>query len=652
MTLQDIYIYPDMIDAKEVIIMRRAAEELKEAAQTILGISVTVHHIIGNVPYKSEKGVHLGIHKTFKKEDAYQLSELEGGIQINGSDGRGLIYGVFHLIRLLQLNKSLLNIDVHQEPDNPLRMLNHWDNMDGSIERGYSGDSFFFEDHKIIINDRTHMYARFLASMGINGTVINNVNVKNSATELITEKYYEELQSLMTIFDEYGIKLYLSLNYAAPMELSLIDTADPLDPQVISWWEKKIQEVYDHLPNLGGFVVKADSEGRVGPFDYGRNQAEGANMLGAAIKPYGGLIIWRCFVYNCQQDWRDRVTDRAKAGYDYFAPLDGLFGDNVILQIKNGPMDFPVREPVSPLFGGMKNTNQILEVQIAQEYTGQQRHVCYLIPMFKEILEFQTYGSFGQSRVSDVVSGRTYRKSTCGMATVCNTGNDINWTGHDLAGVNTYGFGRLSYDTSLTAEDIAKEWIQMTYGSDERIEKVLLEMLMQSRSIYEKYTSPLGVGWMVQPNHHYNPSVDGYEYSRWGTYHRADHLGIGVDRTLKGTGFTGQYNEPNASMYESLDTCPEELLLFFHHVAYTYRLSSGKTVIQHIYDTHFQGVEEVKDMIDSFKTLNGFLEETVYQRILSRLLEQQESATEWCDQINSYFKRKSGIEDEKNRIIY
>jgi alpha-glucuronidase len=272
--------------------------------------------------------------------------------------------------------------------------------------------------------------------------------------------------------------------------------------------------------------------------------------------------------------------------------------------------------------------------------------------MFKEILEFQTYGSFGQSRVSDVVSGRTYRKSTCGMATVCNTGNDINWTGHDLAGVNTYGFGRLSYDTSLTAEDIAKEWIQMTYGSDERVEKVLLEMLMQSRSIYEKYTSPLGVGWMVQPNHHYNPSVDGYEYSRWGTYHRADHLGIGVDRTLKGTGFTGQYNEPNASMYESLDTCPEELLLFFHHVAYTYRLSSGKTVIQHIYDTHFQGVEEVKDMIDSFKTLNGFLEETVYQRILSRLLEQQESATEWCDQINSYFKRKSGIEDEKNRIIY
>ncbi|NMB44190.1 MAG: alpha-glucuronidase, partial [Clostridiales bacterium] len=487
---------------------------------------------------------------------------------------------------------------------------------------------------------------------GINATAINNVNVKDRATQLISERYYDSLKELSEIFADYGVKLYLSLNFAATMELGDLDTADPLEPRVIAWWEEKMKEVYKHLPNLGGFVVKADSEGRPGPFTYNRNQAKGANMLARAIKPYGGIIIWRCFVYNCQQDWRDRVTDRAKAAYDYFAPLDGEFLDNVVLQIKNGPMDFQVREPITPLLGKLEKTNQILEVQIAQEYTGQQRHVCYLIPMFKEILEFKTYCNSNKDTVADIVGGRAYGHIKCGIAAVCNTGDDVNWTGHDLAGVNLYGFGRLSYNTSLSAEEIAIEWIQMTFGLEEKIGTVLLDILMKSWPTYEKYTSPLGIGWMVQPNHHYGPSVDGYEYSRWGTYHRADHLGIGVDRSHKGTGYAQQYNEPNASMYNDIETCPEKLLLFFHYIKYSHILSTGKTLIQHIYDTHFDGVEEVERMNEKFISLKEFIEPIVYDRILLRLQEQLESAKEWRDQVNTYFYRKSGVEDEKGRKIY
>lgn len=650
--VSSVYVDGSTNNPLELTLLNTAATELKEAFKTILDYSIEIHQLKEFNTIKENKGIYLSISDTIENVDAYEIVNNKDGILIKGGSGRGVLYGAFHLIRLLQTNKSLSDLTVNETPDNPLRLINHWDNMDGSIERGYSGQSFFFKDNKIIVNERTQMYARLLASIGINGAVINNVNVKDFATHLITSEYYQALGKLIQVFSDYGIKLYLSLNFASPMDLGGLDTADPLEDGVIKWWEEKFKEVYGHLPNLGGFVVKADSEGRLGPFDYGRNQAEGANMLGAAIKPYGGLIIWRCFVYNCQQDWRDRVTDRAKAGYDYFAPLDGAFLDNVILQIKNGPMDFQVREPVSPLFGGMKKTNQILEVQIAQEYTGQQRHVCYLIPMFKEILDFNTHSQAGFSTVADIVSGRALGQTNCGMATVTNTGDDLNWTGHDLAAVNLYGFGRLSYKTNLSAEAIATEWITMTFSQDPLTHSVLKEILMKSWPSYEKYTSPLGIGWMVQPNHHYGPSVDGYEYSRWGTYHRADHLGIGVDRTQSGTGYALQYNEPNASLYADMKTCPEELLLFFHHVPYTHVLSTGKTVIQHIYDTHFEGVEAVEDMINSFRLLKGRLSDVVYNRISSRLKEQLESAKEWRDQINSYFYRKSGILDDQKRLTF
>ena len=584
--------------------------------------------------------------------EGYSLVEESGSLRLRAVEEKGLLYGVFHLLRSISGERSLKGIRELHNPSNPLRMYNHWDNMDGSIERGYSGQSFFFENNNVVVDGRTRDYARLVSSIGINAVVINNVNVKQEATYLITKKHFDKVAQMAEIFAEYGIRFFLSLNYAACMELGGLTGADPLDPQVRAWWEEKMKECFARIPNLGGFLVKADSEGRPGPFTYGRTQADGANMLADAVKPYGGIIIWRCFVYNCTQDWRDYKTDRARAGYDNFIGMDGDYRENVILQIKNGPMDFQIREPISPLLGGLQKTNQMLEVQVAQEYTGHQIDVCYLIPMFKEVLDFHTYCKPGADTVADVISGRTMGNRNTGIAAVCNTGNDANWTGNDLAGANFYGFGRLAFDTALTAEEILDEWIPMALSEDPEVIRTVKGILLPSRETYEKYTSPLGIGWMVTPHVHYGCSVDGYEYSRWGTYHRADHLGIGVDRTDSGTGYVRQYHEPNASMYNEIETCPEELLLFFHHVPYTYRLKTGKTLIQHIYDSHFEGVEEAEQFARAWDSLEGKVEPGIFDAVKERFGRQLYNAREWRDQVNSYFYRKSGIPDEKGRTIY
>lgn len=587
-------------------------------------------------------------------EGAYRLVGKSGNLTLEAAEESGVLYGVFHVLRLIAAEQSLQDIKTEQLPSQPLRMMNHWDNMDGSIERGYSGRSFYFNNNEFFINERTRDFARFMASIGINGVVINNVNVKDAATRLITDRYFDKVAELSGLFAEYGIKLYLSLNYAAPLELGGPQSADPLDEAVIAWWKEKMAEVFAKVPRLGGFLVKADSEGRPGPFTYGRTQADGANMLADIVKPYGALIIWRCFVYNCTQDWRDYKTDRARAQYDNFIGMDGDYHDNVILQIKNGPMDFQIREPVAPLLGGLKKTNQIMEVQIAQEYTGHQIDVCYLIPMFKEILEFKTYRNKENDTVADIISGGCgeNRNLNMGIAAVINTGNDANWTGNVLAAANLYGFGRLAFQNTLSAKEIAEEWIRQTLSNEKEVVEAILSILLPSREVYEHYTSPLGIGWMVTPHVHYGCSVDGYEYSRWGTYHRADHLGLGVDRTDAGTGYVRQYNEPNASMYNDINTCPEELLLFFHHVPYTHVLSTGKTLIQHIYDTHFTGVEEVEGMIACWNRLEGKVPAEAYKNISGRLERQLSNARDWRDQVNSYFYRKSGIPDEKGRKIY
>ena len=640
-------------------IINNTVDELADAIKRLFNISTNNKYVEDVSQYGSIKsGIILkldynSILSPVLKNEGYSIKQQEKTIIIKAKTEQGLLYGAFDLIRRIAQGETIRGLDVTQNPKNNIRILNHWDNMDGSIERGYSGKSFFFENEELLVDDRTRDYARLIASVGINATVINNVNVRGAASELVTDRYLDKLKNMSDIFEGYGIKLYLSVNFAAPIEIGGLSVSDPLDKDVIDWWEKCVKNVYDIIPGFGGFLIKADSEGRPGPFTYGRTHADGANMLARALRPYGGFLIWRCFVYNCKQDWRDYKTDRARAAYDNFIGLDGKFDDNVILQIKNGPMDFQVREPVSPLFGGLKATNMILEVQAAQEYTGHQRDVCYLIPMWREILEFETYSKKGGGGIADIVAGDTYNQVNCGMAAVSNTGNDFNWTGHDLVASNLYGFGRLSWDTNITSEQIAREWILQTFPHHEIVYKTVLDILMKSWPVYEKYTSPLGIGWMVNPSNHYGPNVDGYEYDRWGTYHRADRYGMGVDRTLKnGTGYTGQYNEPNASMYENKDTCPEELLLFFHYIRYDYKLSSGKTLIQHIYDTHFEGLEEVEEMARSWEEIKGLVPEDIYERVSARFQMQLSNAEEWRDRINTYFYRKSGIGDEKGRRIY
>jgi alpha-glucuronidase len=617
-------------DASSLI--SHATEELNEALVIDAEADLTLELI-----QTSDKGGD--------ESEAFSVEVNDHTVSIKSSGEEGLLYGAYECIKLLRLGDLVEGFRKNYVPSTPLRMIDHWDNMDGSIERGYSGKSFFFKDEKIIVDERTKMYARFLASIRINAVCFNNVNVVGPATELISPRYYKDLNKLFKIFQSYGIKPYLSLNYASSMDLGGPDTADPYDPEHICWWEEKMTEVYQNLPALGGFVVKADSEGRPGPFTYGRNQADGANMLGRAIAPFGGKIIWRAFVYNCQQDWRDHKTDRARAAYDYFSPLDGAFEPNVYLQIKNGPIDFQVREPISPLFFAMPKTNLILECQIAQEYTGQQIDLCYLLPMWKEILNFP-------ADMASHTVGQRVAIPSAGIAAVANTGDDWNWTGHILAGANFYGFGLLAWDFDVDEKQVAEEYLRLVLGLEGSSLAKVKDMMLASWPTMEKYTAPLGVGFMVTPHYHYGPNIDGYEYDRWGTYHRADWKGIGIDRTETGTDYAHTYPEALGDMYADPEKCPDNLLLFFHHVPYTHVLQSGKTVIQHIYDSHFEGYAEVLAFLETWNSLEGQMDDDIFLHTKERFERQAANAREWCDQINTYFYRKCGIPDKKGRKIY
>lgn len=583
--------------------------------------------------------------------EAYRITKNQEQILLQGSDYPGLLHGFFQIYFKLVTQQEIKNETV--VPQQHLRMINQWDNADGSVERGYAGESIFYHNGQFRRDDElVKEYARLLASVGINGISINNVNVHAIETKFITPEYLPDVKRVADIFAAYGITTYLSLNYAAPVELGGLSTADPLAEEVIAFWQNTVAAIYQVIPNFGGFIVKADSENRPGPFTYGRNHDEGANVLGRALKPYGGKVIWRCFVYNCKQDWRDHSIDRARAAFDNFKPLDGKFEDNVILQIKNGPIDFQVREAVSPLFGQLQKTNQILEFQIAQEYTGQQKHICYLLPMWKEVLDFETYAD-KEAPVKKVLGHFSPVPENSGIAAVANIGFDDNWTGHKLAQANLFGYGLLIGANDLSAEAIAKLWIALTFDLSPQNQEALLDILMTSRQTYENYTAPLGVGFMVEPNHHYGPNVDGYEYAAWGTYHYADRNGIGVDRTAKtGTGYVKQYLGENVAQYENLATCPDNLILFFHHVDYTHVLHSGQTVIQHIYDTHFAGYETAEEYARTWERFKEEMDPTAFANVQERLQEQLRCGREWRDQINTYFYRKSGISDEQGRKIY
>jgi alpha-glucuronidase len=575
-------------------------------------------------------------------------------VVITGDTEAACLHAVFAFLRRLRAGHALSGLHTASATANALRMVNHWDNIDGSIERGYAGQSIFFADGQVTGDlRRVTDYARLLASVGVNAVSLNNVNVTRAAARLLTAEHLPRLARLAEVFRGYGIKLFISISFDSPMVLSGVRSADPADDEVAAWWRRQAAVVYEHIPDLGGFVVKADSESRPGPHVYGRSQADGANMLAAALAPYHGIVVWRAFVYNCFQDWRDRSTDRARAAYDTFLPLDGNFADNVVVQVKLGPMDFQVREPASPLLFALRATNQAIEVQVTQEYTGQQKDLCFLHPQWHEIMTLPTTAAGEPATLADVVSGHGTGRPLGGVAGVANVGDDPSWTGHVLAQANLYAFGRLAWDPRLPSRAVAAEWVAQTFGSAEPVFSTVLGMLLESWQVYESYTAPLGVGWMVTPHHHYGPDVDGYEYSRWGTYHFADRDGIGVDRTVAtGTGFTAQYEPGRAALYEDLASCPDELLLFFHHVPYTHRLKSGKTVIQHIYDSHFEGAAAAQRLMETWRSLEGQLDPARFANVRDRLELQVANAAQWRDIVNTYFFRKSGIPDAHGRTIY
>ncbi|HEX4813904.1 MAG TPA: alpha-glucuronidase [Nonomuraea sp.] len=580
--------------------------------------------------------------------EGYVLARRGGVTVVVADDGHGLLYGLFHVVRLGEAAFGAERPAERHRPALARRMLDHWDNIDvhpvmGQVERGYAGGSIFWRDGALHADlTRVRAYGRLLAACGINAVAVNNVNVHATEARLLTDRL-GEVAAIAAELRPYGIRVHLSVTFAAPVVLGGLPTADPLDEDVRRWWAAAAGRVYATIPDFGGYVVKADSEGQPGPFAYGRTHADGANLLTGTLAPHGGVVHWRAFVYNHRQDWRDRSTDRARAAHDHFAGLDGRFRDNAILQVKHGPMDFQPREPVSPVIAALPATRLAVELQVTQEYTGQQRHVCYLAPMWSEVLGFGPWGE----------GGRTVADLADELVAVSNAGDDPYWTGHPLAQANLYAFGRLAWDPRLAPAALLDEWIGLTFApAPEGLRATLHAMMDGSWRTYERYTAPLGVGFMVRPGHHYGPDVDGYEYTPWGTYHFADRDGVGVDRTrATGTGYTGQYPEPWSDVYESLDRCPDELLLFFHHVPYGHVLRSGSTVIQHIYDTHFAGVAEVAELRARWEEAEGLVDPAVHARVRERLEEQLRCAEEWRDQVNAYFFRKSGVPDARGRRI-
>ncbi|OAS18901.1 hypothetical protein [Paenibacillus oryzisoli] len=577
--------------------------------------------------------------------EAFSLTPLINGFEIAGGSKTGLLYGVYRFLNRLAAGENIEKIQERSAPQVDYRIINHWDNMDGHIERGYAGHSFFFHNHKFDYDEeRIITYARMMASIGINGICINNVNVNKVSAGLIAEPHLSDLAELAALFRPFGIRLLVSVHFDAPMIVGGLTTSDPLDAGVKEFWQAQSTVVYTKIPDFLGYLVKADSEFRGGPEAFGRTQADGANTIAAAVAPFGGLVFWRCFVYNCQQDWRDQQTDRPMAAYKHFQPLDGTFDENVILQIKNGPVDFQTREPVSPLFSSLKNTREAIEFQIAQEYTGQQIDLFSLAVQWEEILTTeidkgkQLKSLFGQEIVA--------------VTAVTNTGNNMNWTGNTLAQCNLYAFGRIAWNPDLTAKELIREWIQITFETNELGCLTMEEMLLTSRGIYESYTAPLGIGFMVNPNSHYGPNVDGYEFSHWGTYHRASFDAIGVDRTSKGTGFTLQYPESLQRKYDDITSCPEELLLFFHRVRYDYKMKDGRTLLQYMYDSHFEGAQQAEALLQAWETLENRVPQETFNSVKERLKRQLRNAREWRDQVNTYFYRKTGINDDKGRQIY
>lgn len=608
--------------------------------------------ILGTLDSIRRAAPRLGLSATMK-DDGYWLKTVPvDGVQyvvVTGPSERGVLYGTFALLRKLCLRQPIAGLDEKQEPYAPIRWVNEWNNLDGTIERGYAGRSIFFENDNVRADlSRVSDYGRLLASLGINGCTVNNVNAN---PRVITAGFLPQLARIAEAMRPWGVKLSVSVDFSSPRRVGGLDTFDPLDPRVARWWRETADNIYEIIPDFAGFVLKADSEGRLGPSAYGRTHADAANVIARALRPHGGLIFYRGFVYDHHMDWRNLKNDRARAAYDNFVPLDGRFEDNVVIQIKNGPIDFQVREPASPLFGALEKTNQAIELQITQEYLGQARHMVYLAPMWKEVLDFDMHASGAGTPVKALVAGRTFHRPAGGFVGVSNVGLDANWTGHHLSQANLYGFGRLAWDPDLSSREIAEEWVRLTYGHDPQVGETIVDLLLRSWPTYENYTGPLGAQTLTEiTGNHYGPAVEASERNGWGQWHRADEEGVGMDRTAAtGTGFIGQYRPPVAKVYESVETCPDELILWMHHVPYTHVLHSGKTVIQHIYDTHYQGAEDAEGFVDRWRSLRGHIDEQRYREVLERLEYQAGHAQVWRDSVCNWFLRTSGIPDSQGR---
>jgi alpha-glucuronidase len=566
-------------------------------------------------------------------------------LDIVGGSERGLLYGVFALLRHVAEGADMSHAVVRENPAMSIRWVDEWDNADGSIERGYAGRSTFFESGKVRDDLKpVAEYARLLASVGINGCNVNNVN---NAAPFLNAEMLKGLARIADAMRPWGVRLAISVDVASPQKIGGLKTYDPLDPAVQAWWKAKVDEIYRLIPDFAGFTVKADSEGQPGPASYGRTPADAANTLAAALEPHGGVVLYRAFVYNHHLDWNDPKADRARAAYDIFHPLDGKFASNVIVQIKEGPIDFQVREPVSPLFGGLPHTQKAMEVQITQEYLGQQRHLVYLGSKWQWVLYQQNLLASAAREANPGAS-----EGLTGMVGVACVGRD-GWLGSPLAMANLYAFGRLAWDPSIQmrAAKIAEEWTRQTISNDPDVVRVVDDMLLGSWRTYERYTGPLGLQTLTDiVGSHYGPNVEASENNGWGQWHRADHEGVGMDRTVAtGTGFVGQYPPDIARLYENPDSTVSGLLLFFHHLPYTFRLHNGKTIIQAIYDMHYLAAEEAGGFVKQWESLKGNIDPALYANVLPRLEYQAGHAIVWRDAVVQYFWKLSGIADEQGR---
>ncbi len=574
--------------------------------------------------------------------------DLTREIDIIGGSDRGVLYGVFAFLRNLAQGADMSNANLRERPAMPIRWVDEWDNLDGSVERGYAGRSIFF-DHGHVREDLAPVaeYARLLASVGVNGCNLNNVN---NGADFLTPEMLQGVARIAEAMRPYGVRVGLSADIASPQKIGGLNTFDPLDPAVKKWWAKKVNEIYDLIPDFAGFTVKADSEGQPGPASFGRTPADAANTLAAALVMHNGVVLYRAFVYNHHLDWQDPKADRARAAYDIFHPLDGKFAPNVIIQTKEGPIDFQAREPVSPLFGGLPQTSQAMELQITQEYMGQQRHLVYLAPMWKEVLDFDMRVDGASTPVKQVIAGQAFHRPLGGMVGVACVGQQA-WLGSPLALANLYAFGRLAWDPNLTPEQIVAEWTRQTISNDPSVVRTVATMLMQSWLAYESYTGPLGLQTLTDiTGSHYGPNIESSERNGWGQWHKADHEGVGFDRTVAtGTGYVGQYQPEVAKIYENEATTPDDLLLFFHHVPYTYKLHDGKTVIQYLYDSHYQGAAQAARFVPEWESLKGRIDPELHASVLPRLIYQAGHAVAWRDAVTQYFLKLSGIPDETGR---